>query len=210
MNWNVEKNIENWVLWWVLLYIFWSGDHFCHIHAIIGRGTTRMQSNDLTKARSIDHGILWSLPIQCQTQIKNRSSFRYNGALINCKSVQNKIHGIQQTLEENNIYISVLTETWIKVEDNLTQPRLFLQGYKSILVPRNNRTRGGLAVMHKESINMKHNTTYNFKMMKCADFTITSQSFSHLGIIYIPPEGRLLQFSQELAKYLEKITTIVH
>ena len=39
-------------------------DHFYPIHAIIDRGTTSMQSTGLTKARSIDHGILWSLPIQ--------------------------------------------------------------------------------------------------------------------------------------------------
>ena len=180
-------------------------DHFCHTHAIIGRGTTRMQSTSLTKARSIDHGILQSLPIQHQTQIKNRSSFRYCGALINCRSVQNKTNEIQQTMEENNIDISALAETWIKVEADLTQLRLCPQRYKSILVPRKNRTRGGLAVIHKESINVKHNTTYNFKMKKCADFTITSPSVSlHIGIIYRPPEGSILKFSQKLADYLGK------
>ena len=92
------------------------------------------------------------------------------------------------------------------MEDDLTQLRLCPQGYKSILVPRKNRTGGGLAVIHKESINMKHITTYNFKMRKCAaDFTITSQLFSlHIGIIYSPPGGSVPQFSEELADYPEK------
>ena len=115
------------------------------------------------------------------------------------------MHEIQQTMEENNIGICVLTETWIKLEDNLTQLRLCTKEYKSISVPRKNRTRGELAFIHKESINMKHNTTYNFKMMECTFFTITSQLFSlHLGIIYRSPEGSVLQFSHELADYLGK------
>ena len=180
-------------------------NHFYHIHIIISRGTTGMQSISLTKVRSIDYGILQSPPIQHQTQIKNRSSYRYSGALINYRSVQNKKHEIQQTTEENNTDICALTETWMKVKNNLTQLRICPQGYKSILVPRKNRTRGGLAVVHKESINMKHNTTCNFRIIECADFTITSPSFSvHLGIIYRPPEGSVLQFSQKLADCLEK------
>ena len=45
-------------------------------------------------------------------------------------------------------------------------------------------------------------------MMEFADFNITSQLFSiHLGIIYRPSEGSVLQFSQELADYLEKNIT---
>ena len=120
------------------------------------------------------------------------------------------MHEIQQTIEENNIDICVLTETWIMVEDNVTELRLCPQGYKYISKPRKNRTRGGLAVIHKESINMKNNITYNFKMMECADFTITSPSFSlHLGILYWPPEGSVLQFSQELADYLKKSCHLV-
>ena len=100
-------------------------------------------------------------------QIKKRSSYRYNTALINCRSVQSKTCEIQQTIEieENNTDICILTETWIKVENDLTQLRLSPQRYKSILVPRKNRTEGGLAVIHKESINIEHNTTHNFKMM---------------------------------------------
>ena len=100
-------------------------DHFNCIHTIIDMGTTRMQSTGLTKSRSIGHGILWSQPIQHQTQIKNSSSFRYSRTLINCRSGQNKTHEIQQTIEENNIDICALTETWMKVEDDLTQLRLY-------------------------------------------------------------------------------------
>ena len=158
-----------------------------------------MQSTGLTKARSIDHGILWSLPVQHQTQIKNRSSFSYNEALIIAGQSPKKIPEIQQTIEENNIDICALTETCIKVEDDLTQ---------LMICPKGLRAGGGLEVIYKGSIKMKHNTTFNFKMMECVDFTITLPSFSlYLEIIYRPPEGIVLQFSQELADYLIKNIT---
>ena len=136
-------------------------DHFYHIHTIIGRGTTRMQSTGLTKERSINQGIWQSLHIQHKTQIKNRSPFRCNGALINCKYVHNKTHEIQQTVEEITTDICVLTETWIKVGNNLTQLRLCPQGYKSILLPRKNWTMMRTS-SHSEGIN-KYETQHHLQ-----------------------------------------------
>ena len=71
---------------------------------------------------------------------------------------------------------------------------------KSYINTMENRTGGGLAIVHKESINLKHNNNYNIKTMECSDFTITTSSYSiHLGIIYRQPDGSVLQFSQKLA-----------
>ena len=41
--------------------------------------------------------------------------------------------------------------------------------------------------------------------MECADFSIKLPSKTiHLGLIYIPPDGSVLQFCQELTTYLEQ------
>ena len=78
-------------------------------------------------------------------------------------------------------------------------------GYKAISIPQTNRIGGGLAIIHKESINLKHNNDYNLKTVECSDFTITTSSYSiHQEILYRPPEGSVLQFSWKLVNFLEQ------
>ena len=50
---------------------------------------------------------------------------------MNCRSVKNKTQEIQVELTSNNLDVCVLTETWIKEDDNITDTRQCPKGYKS-------------------------------------------------------------------------------
>ena len=78
-------------------------------------------------------------------------------------------------------------------------------GYKCISIPRKVRSGGGRALIYRDNINLKIEKEYSFHTMECADFSIKLPSKTiHLGLIYRPPDGSVLQFCQELTTYLEQ------
>ena len=62
-----------------------------------------------------------------------------------------------------------------------------------------------LLLFTKTNINLIMGKEYSFNTMECADFNIKLPSKTiHLGLIYRPPDGSVLQFCQELTTYLEQ------
>ena len=125
--------------------------------------------------------------------------------LINCRLVTNKTQCIQAEIAEANAALSGLTETWIKEDDDITPLQLCPSGYKYISIPRKVRSGGGLTLIYGDNINLKSEKEYSFNTMECADFSIKLPSKTiHLGLIYRPPDERVLQYYQELTTYVEQ------
>ena len=134
-----------------------------------------------------------------------KQSYSYNGLLINCRSATNKTECIQAEIVEANVVLCALTETWIKEDDDITPLQLCPSWYKCISIPREVRSGGGLALIYWDNINLKTEKEYSFNTMECADFSIKLPSKTiHLGLIYRPSDGSVLQFCQELTTYLEQ------
>ena len=73
------------------------------------------------------------------------------------------------------------------------------------MIPRKVRSGGGLALIYQDNIKLKKEKEYSFNTMECADFSIKLPSKTiHLGLIYGPPDGSVLQFCQELTTFLEQ------
>ena len=124
--------------------------------------------------------------------------------LINCKPVTNKTECIQAEIAEANAALCDLTETCIE-EDDITPLQLCPGGYKCISIPKKVRSGGGLALIYQDNINLKTEKEYSFNTMEYADFSIKQPSKTiHLGLIYRPSDGSVLQFCQELTTYLEQ------
>ena len=113
--------------------------------------------------------MLQSLSIQESAQHHNRTGYNYNCALVNCLSVINKMQTIQLEIENKDIALCALTKTWIKEEDDLTPLHICPNGYKSVSIPRSGKTKGGLALVHKESINVTSRKCKSHNTMECAD-----------------------------------------
>ena len=125
--------------------------------------------------------------------------------LINCRSDTNKTECIQAKIAEANAALCALTETWIKEDDDITPLQLCPSGYKCISIRWKVRSGGGLALIYQDNINPKTEKEYSFNTIEYADFSIKQPSMTiHLGLIYRPPDGSILQFCQELTTYLEQ------
>ena len=64
--------------------------------------------------------------------------------VVNCRSVGNKINDIKYEINNHNLDLCALIETWIKEDENTTiHNHLCPSGYNIISVPHINRTGGG-------------------------------------------------------------------
>ena len=141
----------------------------------------------------------------CTQHHQMKQSHNYNGLLINCRSVTNKMECIQAEITEADAALCVLTETWIKKDDDITPLYPCPSGYKCTSIPGTVRSGGGLALIYWDNINLKTEKEYSFNTMKCDDFSIKLPSKTiHHGLIYRPLDGNVLQFCQEKTTYLEQ------
>ena len=133
-------------------------------------------------------------------------TFDCHCAVVNCRSVGNKINDIKHEIYNHNLDLCALTETWIKEDENNTIPNcLCPSGYNTISIPCINRTGGGIALIYRSNLDVKLNSSYNFEAMECVDFSLNLDRHNILlAVIYRPPNSSVLQFANELAAYMEK------
>ena len=94
---------------------------------------------------------------------------------------------LHMELIQNDLNVCVLTETWIKEDNNLTVHQICSSGYKAISVPMKVRTGGGITVVYRNIYQVKTLTKHVFVNMEPADFKVTICNRSIvLKVIYIP------------------------
>ena len=99
----------------------------------------------------------------------------------------------------------MLTETWIKEDDNITPARLCPKGYKSLSIPRLVRTGGGTAMVFKKDLNVTKACTTIYITMEMATFQINiNNCVINLVTIYRPPDTNILDFCHEFTDILEQ------
>ena len=189
------------------------GKHLFHRITTLANKITKM-SHLKGLHQNINYGNLWI--IECQ-QLNNglRSglsiTFDCHCAVVNCRSVGNKINDIKHEIYNHNLDLCALTEMWIKEDENNTISNcLCPSGYNTISIPCINRTGGGIALIYRSNLDVKLNSSYNFEAMECVDFSLNLDKYNILlAVIYRPPNSSVLQFANELAAYMEKISTQV-
>ena len=76
----------------------------------------------------------------------------------------------------------------------------WLQSHISI----KDRVGGGLTLLFRDNLDVKHTTTYDFASMECSDFRINLQNcIVNLAIIYRLPDRSVLQFALDILDYME-------
>ena len=99
----------------------------------------------------------------------------------------------------------MLTETWIKEDDNVTPARLCPNGYKSLYVSRLDRAGGGIAVFFKKDLNVTKACTTAYTTMEMATFWINiNNHVINLVKIYRPPDTNILDFCCEFTDILKQ------
>ena len=133
-----------------------------------------------------------------------------NCLLWNPQSLQNKILDFIQILEDNDIDISFISETWMTSQNNLTSALLKESGYTMYHYCRPNKQGGGVAIIAKSTFTPK-----NGKTMTYTTFEVFIQSLKvcnnsrpvTLVIIYRLGKESKSDFINEFYSFMEFLIT---
>ena len=82
-------------------------------------------------------------------------------------------------LNNSNIDIYAITETWLKINDDLTMKIVPPPNYNIHSTPRTTgKQGGGLALVYKNHINVTHKGNYNTETMECSEYLLKTAQLS--------------------------------
>ena len=181
---------------------------FYHIHTIVSNRVNQVNAYQPTIDRTPG---LFSKAVKCIKLDTENKHQDVTCGLLNCRSAGNKSQRIQTEIINNKLDILALTETWFKEGDNIIPPRRTCPtGYKITSVPRCERSGGGIALIHSDDIQIDKFHEHKFSSMECSDFKLhigKQKSPVNLAVLYKPPNTSILQFTLDLAQYLESSIT---
>lgn len=135
---------------------------------------------------------------------------------LNCRSVKNKITSINDFILSNNVDIICLTENWLRPDsDQSVLSELTPYGYSVFQKPRHDQRGGGIAIVHRDKINVKHKEPSkrftHFEHLECS--VNVGNKHICLCVIYRPPPSkancfRNTIFFEEWTHYLDSLATI--
>ena len=139
-----------------------------------------------------------------------------NCALWNGRSLNGKVGPLSMKLIEENIDVVLLTETWLKCQNDpvISDLHAAVSGYNIHHHPRTNRQVGGVAILAKSNIKLSEIKQHSFKSFECVEATLGCQSaILRTLVIYRPPESAKNKstkndFLNEFSTLLEHVTTL--
>ena len=133
-------------------------------------------------------------------------------SLLNAHSVCNKGAVIHDLIEENELDMLALTETWINDNnEQRTIASLLPHGYSIITANREKRVGGGVAFIHRTSLKCKHLKQRKASSFECLQVMVTIRNRTfQLCIIYRPPVTgsngiTMAQFQSEFADFFTQL-----
>ena len=108
-------------------------------------------------------------------------------------------------LNDSNVDICAIMETWLKIDDDLTMKMVPPPNYNIHSTPRTTGEQGGgLALVYKNHINVTHKGNCNTETMECSEYLIkTAQLLINLYVFYCMPSTSVLTFCNDLANLIE-------
>jgi len=146
--------------------------------------------------------------------IDNRLSTQHNnnkchkcikGGLLNARSVTKKETLIENMIVVNDFDFFIITETWLKNNDNKMIPR----GYNFIPLHRKTGRGGGIYAIYKESLKLKKNRIQsNYNTFESLDMTLTSEKNENhrIIVIYRPPPSHKNKFTHN--QFFDELDTL--
>jgi hypothetical protein len=148
----------------------------------------------------------------CNTSNKPNIENRLKFCLVNTRSIRNKTADFTEFISDNDIDLCMVSETWLKAEDDAKRSECQMDGYIFHDQPRNKSNfGGGTAILYKA----------NLKVTKCAGGCMESYEYSEWVInaprmpirnviIYRPPYTKEhpvtgKRFIEQFSDYLETL-----
>ena len=84
--------------------------------------------------------------------LPSNNSLMTTVGLMNCQSASNKADIIKDYIQDHNIDIIALTETWFKPNDDISPAQVTHRGFKLVHASRKARKGGGVALLSKSGL----------------------------------------------------------
>ncbi len=125
-------------------------------------------------------------------------------AVINARSIANKIDEIKHIIDDGKIDILAITETWLSPNSQYETSEIVPSGFEIIHVDREGRKGGGVAVIYRQELAAVQKQIGTFVSFEhcVVDFNGMSNKL-RLAIIYRPPSSETRLFLRELTSLFE-------
>ena len=128
--------------------------------------------------------------------------------LINPRSCNNKTALMKQFINDLDLDICAITETWLKEDDEIGKTALKPEGYEILSSPHPIRLGGGIAVIYKGDLKVTKSQEHHFGTCGCTDYKISFDHSSYsLGLFYRSDDNPFLAFVNDMVEYMENNIT---
>ena len=136
-----------------------------------------------------------SPPIQTKQNASRKHVTNVNSvfALMNARSVRNKVDDIKDYIAENHVDVLAITESHLRSDDDVVVGELTPPGYSLTHVPRASRSGGGVAIIHHEEIKAHIlNSETKYHTFEALEVTLSCENTSlRMVVIYRPPRSTI-------------------
>ena len=169
--------------------------------------TTTHLVNDNISTSHITH----NHQLSNHTKLSSSSNELLHFLSFNCRSIRNKIHGVMSYIEEKQIEIACLQETWLNLGDKSLYQIIQEYGYKTITKERRDARGGGVAILYKPNLKIKKMTLNIMEVYTSFEYVCCTlchnKNYINLVNLYRPPYSRRHQctvkiFNQEFQSFL--------
>ena len=134
-----------------------------------------------------------------------------NVAMINIRSVNNKVTNLCESISSKHIDICCITETWVYEGDTSIYSEIRNRGFKFLNQPRLRKKGGGVGILTKQNIKIQQTNVYPFNTFEHLLISCSLMSTNHKYIfctIYrtglLSSDGRL-EFLKEFETLLTQL-----
>lgn len=139
-------------------------------------------------------------------------------ALLNARSLAKLIRrgdrALQDLIEGNDLDVLLVTETWLRPENDADVRRILPEGYDIFHVPRTldreTKRGGGVAIICRTTLNCERESFHAVGAFEYVAVVLTPPGFADAVLVmcvYRPPSGTVSDFSQE---FLWEFNWLVH
>ena len=119
------------------------------------------------------------------------------------KILQQQNSLMKQFINNLDLKICAITETWLREGEEVAKATLKPDGYEILFSPCLSRLGGGIVIIHKENLWIAKSHEYQFKTCECTDFKISFDQCSNtLGLFYRPEDHPFLSFINDMLEYM--------
>ena len=146
-----------------------------------------------------------------QANDENNAFSHSDFALLNSRSICNKVLPIKDWMVDNHCDFLAITETWLKSEDTdgATVKDLCPTGYDFIHQPRLNGLGGGVGLLYRSVFQVRSNDIKTFSTFEYLDVFVNYDSTClNIIVLYRPPNTSVRVFIDEFSSLLEQVVLL--